>query len=160
MVFSCEFCKISKNTFFTEHLRTTASNPNNYHKVYQKTQKLKSTFYCKRHQENTLVNEVQGFVNIGSQAFNSSIELSVDDFYIQKQPMEIFWKISQISQENNCLESLFNHVAGLKACNFIEKRPQCRCSPVKFEKFLRTSILKNIPRATASVYFQVFQHIK
>ena len=24
-VFSCEFCKISKNTFFTDHLRTTAS---------------------------------------------------------------------------------------------------------------------------------------
>ena len=24
-VFSCEFCKISKNTFFTEHLWTTAS---------------------------------------------------------------------------------------------------------------------------------------
>ena len=24
-VFSCEFCKIFKNTFFTEHLRTTAS---------------------------------------------------------------------------------------------------------------------------------------
>ena len=26
-VFSCEFCEISKNTFFTEHLRTTASHP-------------------------------------------------------------------------------------------------------------------------------------
>ena len=25
-VFSCEFCGISKNTFFTEHLRTTGSN--------------------------------------------------------------------------------------------------------------------------------------
>ena len=25
-VFSCEFCEISKNNFFTEHLRTTASN--------------------------------------------------------------------------------------------------------------------------------------
>ena len=25
-VFSCEFCEISKNTFFTEHLWTTASN--------------------------------------------------------------------------------------------------------------------------------------
>ena len=25
-VFSYEFCEISKNTFFTEHLRTTASN--------------------------------------------------------------------------------------------------------------------------------------
>ena len=24
-VFSCEFCEFSKNTFFTEHLRTTAS---------------------------------------------------------------------------------------------------------------------------------------
>ena len=24
-VFSCEFCEISKNTFFTEHLYTTAS---------------------------------------------------------------------------------------------------------------------------------------
>ena len=24
-MFSCEFCEISKNTFFTEHLRVTAS---------------------------------------------------------------------------------------------------------------------------------------
>ena len=24
-VFSCEFCKITKDTFFVEHLRTTAS---------------------------------------------------------------------------------------------------------------------------------------
>ena len=24
-MFSCEFCEIFKNTFFTEHLRTTAS---------------------------------------------------------------------------------------------------------------------------------------
>ena len=28
-VFSCEFCEISKNTFFTEHLRTTASDIRN-----------------------------------------------------------------------------------------------------------------------------------
>ena len=27
-LFSCEFCEISKNTFFTEHLRTTASKQN------------------------------------------------------------------------------------------------------------------------------------
>ena len=25
-MFSCEFCEVSKNTFFTEHLWTTASN--------------------------------------------------------------------------------------------------------------------------------------
>ena len=30
------------------------------------------------------------------------------------------------------------------ACNFIKKRPQHRCFPVKFEKFLRTFIFKNI----------------
>ena len=31
LVFSCEFCEISKNTFFTEHLQTTASE----HSIYQ-----------------------------------------------------------------------------------------------------------------------------
>ena len=32
----------------------------------------------------------------------------------------------------------------LQACNFIKKRFQHWCFPVKFSKFLRTSILKNI----------------
>ena len=35
------------------------------------------------------------------------------------------------------LESLFNKVAGLKAWNFIKKRPQDRCFPVNIAKFLR-----------------------
>ena len=34
------------------------------------------------------------------------------------------------------LGSLFKNVAGLKACNFIKKGPQSRCSPVKITKFL------------------------
>ena len=29
-VFSCEFCEISKNTFFTEHLWTTDSDFNDF----------------------------------------------------------------------------------------------------------------------------------
>ena len=29
-VFSCEFCEISKNTFFTEHLWTTASRKHDF----------------------------------------------------------------------------------------------------------------------------------
>ena len=33
---------------------------------------------------------------------------------------------------------------GLKACNIIKKRLQHRCFPVKYAKFLRTPILKNI----------------
>ena len=40
------------------------------------------------------------------------------------------------------LESLFNKVAGLKACIFIKKRLQHRCFPVNIAKFLRTPILK------------------
>ena len=51
----------------------------------------------------------------------------------------MFQKISQISQE-----SLFNKVAVLRTCNFIKKRLQHRCFPVKFAKFLRTTNLKNI----------------
>ena len=31
-MFSCEFCEISKNTFFTEHLRTTASGCKQKHR--------------------------------------------------------------------------------------------------------------------------------
>ena len=33
-VFSCEFCEISKNTFFTEHLWTTASTLTPLNKAY------------------------------------------------------------------------------------------------------------------------------
>ena len=42
------------------------------------------------------------------------------------------------------LESLFKKVAGLKACNFIKKRPQHRCFPVNIEKFLILLISKSI----------------
>ena len=42
------------------------------------------------------------------------------------------------------LEYLFNKVAGLSTCKFIKKRLQHRCFRVKFSKFLRTTILKNI----------------
>ena len=42
------------------------------------------------------------------------------------------------------LEPVFNKVEGLKTCNFIKKLLQHRHFPVKFAKFLRTLILKNI----------------
>ena len=42
------------------------------------------------------------------------------------------------------LGSLFKNVAGLKACNFLKKRPQNRCSPVNIAKFLILLILKII----------------
>ena len=36
------------------------------------------------------------------------------------------------------------NVAGLKACNFMKKRPQNRCSPVNIAKFLILLISKTI----------------
>ena len=41
-------------------------------------------------------------------------------------------------------EFLFNEIASLQGCNFIKKKLHHRCFRVKFEKFLRTLILKNI----------------
>ena len=56
----------------------------------------------------------------------------------------LFSKISKFSLEVPVLEFLVNKVAGLKACNFIERRLQHRCFPVHIAKFLRKPILKNI----------------
>ena len=45
------------------------------------------------------------------------------------------------------LETLFNKVAGLNACNFIKKRLQHRRFPVNIAKCLRTHILKKFATA-------------
>ena len=42
------------------------------------------------------------------------------------------------------LESLFNKVAELKACNFIKITHQYRCFPVNIVKFFGTPIWKNL----------------
>ena len=62
--------------------------------------------------------------------------------YCQKQPpgVRMFCKKSL----NTCVEVFFNKVAGLQACDFVKKRLQHRCFPVKFTKFLRTPFLKYI----------------
>ena len=58
---------------------------------------------------------------------------------LQKQPLEVFYKIScfekfrKIHEKTPVSESLVNKVAGLKAC-----------FPVNIEKFLRKPILKNM----------------
>ena len=49
-------------------------------------------------------------------------------------------KILLIWQENICVWVFF---AGLRDCNFIKKRLQHRCFPVKLAKFLRTPFFKN-----------------
>ena len=48
-VFSCEFCKISKNTFFTEHFWTTASVDYYQAKHIQQLEWRKICFYSSNH---------------------------------------------------------------------------------------------------------------
>ena len=67
---------------------------------------------------------------------------------IEQQPLQVVYKklllkILQYSQDKTCVGVFFNKVAGLWACNFIEKRLQHRCFPAIIAKFLRTPILKN-----------------
>ena len=64
--------------------------------------------------------------------------------------------ILQISQQNTCVGvsfnkvtglkayNSFNKVTGLKAYNFIKKTLRHKCFPVKFAKFSRATISKNI----------------
>ena len=66
----------------------------------------------------------------------------------------LFLKILQCSQENTCvLESLFNKVTGLQACNFVKKTLQhkcffCECCEIfkntYFEEHLATADSTNI----------------
>ena len=50
------------------------------------------------------------------------------------------------------LESLFNKLAGLKACKFIKTRLYHRCFPVKFAKFLKTPSFAEYLRWLPSIY--------
>ena len=52
------------------------------------------------------------------------------------------------------LESLLNKVAGLKAWNFVKKRLQHRCFPVKFKKFLNRT-----PPVAASGNGKIFNRV-
>ena len=55
-VFSCEFCKISKSTFFTEHLWATASSNNTNSRVKHKTKRPKDNFISDNDSDNNNFN--------------------------------------------------------------------------------------------------------
>ena len=53
-------------------------------------------------------------------------------------------KLNKFHRKTHVLQSFFNKVAGLRAFNFIKKKYQRSCFPVKFVKFFRTPTFKNI----------------
>ena len=79
--------------------------------------------------------------------------------FVQKQSPEVFCKkscsqkVCKFHRKTPVLESLFNKVAVLQACNFIKKRLlQHWCFPVKFAKFLNIYFEEHL-RRTASICF-------
>ena len=56
------------------------------------------------------------------------------------------------------LESLFNRVADIRACNFIKKKLQHSCFPVKFAKFFTITYFDEHQRTTASLFSVSFSY--
>ena len=61
---------------------------------------------------------------------------------VQKQPPEVFFRKDVLKNfayftGKQLRWGLFNKVAGPQACNFIKKRIQHRCVPVKLENFYK-----------------------
>ena len=55
---------------------------------------------------------------------------------------KVFLEISQNSEENTCARvSFLNKVAGSGPATLLKKRIWCRCFPLNFAKFLKTSFL-------------------
>ena len=58
--------------------------------------------------------------------------------------MNIIWVLFEnvfcnVHKKTPVLEYLFNKIASLKVCNFIQKTLQHRCFPVNIAKYLRTA---------------------
>ena len=87
---------------------------------------------------------------LNNQSITSPLnEPQISTGLVKKQPREMFCKkgvlkFRKFYRKTPVLESIFNNISGLQSCNFIKKRLQHRCFPIKFAKFLRTPILKNI----------------
>ena len=69
--------------------------------------------------------------------------------FCQSSRSQMFFKtdvlknFANFTEKKTVLESLLNKFPVLKGCNFIKKRLQHRCFPVKFHKFLRGPFLQN-----------------
>ena len=67
--------------------------------------------------------------------------------------------LKKFHRKTPVLESLFNKVGRPQVCNFMKKRFQHSCFLVKFAKFLRTHILKNICDSLLLKLFSLSLHV-
>ena len=125
-MFSFEFCEVFKNTFFSEHLRTTASDFLPFIQFMCATQFFLVLMTCIHSVCEHCMRDV--FLS-GSEKVGWNFRLSWVWFLKLKQ------RDTRVS---------YNKDSVIVAWNFIKKRLQHRCFPVANAKYLRPSILKNI----------------
>ena len=126
LVFSCEFCKICKNTFFTEQHWTTASDYSSIHSSEESTGNQTVNYETRTKAYVLLKREVQ-------------VKEQVPEAGVCRLQIRCSLKFCKFHKKISVLESIFNKAAGLKVCNSIKKRLQHSCLPVKLAKFLKTS---------------------
>ena len=121
-VFSCEFCEIFKNTYFEEHLRTTASG-------------FMFFVFLKPYSYNSTTTSNHNIMTCMQGHFTQSITLS----WIRYSVKKVFLELSQNLQKNTCA-SLFFQPGGKDPW----KRLWQSCFPLNFVKFLRTPFLTEL----------------
>ena len=84
-------------------------------------------------------------INTKTRHFHSSINHLFHRTFITSyfHPVNIAKFLQIAFLQNTSGSSHLQMFFGLKACNFIKKRLQHRCFPVKFKKILRTPFLQN-----------------
>ena len=109
-VFSCEYCEISKNTFFTEHLWTTASSSR------------RLSVICYLWYSNWFKNETSLILNTNSEAYSEPCQTS---------KMEIFAKIVNgfwlFFAKNFILDVWKDSEFASEASNDLRKKFHLRC---------------------------------
>ena len=143
---SCEFCKFLKNTFFTEHLRATASEQRLLKEIKRWNTKKKrcmdALHGCPKPVYSFSFTVYQRYLSEISNCCHHTIIL-------QKQPPEVIrkktcsYKFRNIHRKTTVPESLFNTVAPLRPATLLKKRLWHWCFPVNFAKFLRIPFLQN-----------------
>ena len=130
-MFSKEICGVFKNTYFEEHLRTTA--PKNF---------LWNSLNFKVSQ--------YGYITENEWTHLTHIRSSRPELYCKKRVLRNFAKFTG---KHLCKSIFFNTVAVLKPATLFKKRLWHRCFPVNFTKFLRTPFLQN---TTGGSFCQIF----
>ena len=129
-VFSCKFCEISENTFFTEQLRNRCSLGNLLH-IFR-TAFVENTSWG-------LLLTIQKTVFVNPSKQNWSFRNSCPEVFCKKGVLRNFVKFT----ERHLCQRLSYKVAGLRPTALLKKRPWHRCFPVNFAKFLEIPFLQN-----------------